>query len=107
MYVAFGKGALSTLKQAIDDSGDNNAENSAPFKMVVSVGAILQFMASVEPDETLQSLAEAVETLQGSDQVNILYETIKDGIRGTLRIDEGVIELLGKAVPDPAAGGGF
>ena len=75
--------------------------------MVVSVGAILKFMASVQPDETLEGLAEAVETLQGSDQVNILYETIKDGVRGTLTLDAGVIELLGKAVPDPAAGGGF
>ena len=64
-------------------------------------------MASVQPDETLDRLAEAVETLQGSDQVNILYETIKDGVRGTLTIDEGVIELLGKAGPAPAAGGGF
>ena len=105
VYMAFGKNALSTLKQAIDKSGENNAENTAPLKVVVSVGAILKFMASVQPDETLQGLAAGVETLQGSDQVNILYETVKDGIRGTLTIDEGVIELLGKAVPDPAAGG--
>ena len=107
VYMAFGKDALGTLKQAIDSSGDNNAKASAAMKMVVSLGAIVKFMASVQPDETLDRLAEAVETLQGSDQVNILYETIKDGVRGTLTIDEGVIELLGKAVPDPAAGGGF
>ena len=74
------------------------------MEIVISVGAILKFMASVQPDETLQGLAAGVDGVMGSDQINIKYETIKDGIRGSLTIDEGVIELLGKAVPDPTAG---
>ena len=104
VYMAFGKDALSTLKQAIDRSSENNADAGVPMEIVVSVGAIVKFMASVQPDETLQGLAAGVDGVMGSDQINIKYETIKDGIRGSLTIDEGVIELLGKAVPDPTAG---
>ena len=96
-YVAVGRDAMATLKTAIDNSA--NAQADLPMmKMTVSLAPIMQFAASMENDETLTELAQMLQQNDGNDQVVITGRTIPRGQTSRIELQEGALQAIGVGI---------
>ncbi len=109
VYVAFGNDALSLLKSIIDKSAAGNDKTVPPMQVNVALGSIIKFASSIEPNPVVESLAASVDKIKGNDHLVISAKSIPGGVNYRIRIEEGVIQLIGEAVQNlgALAPGGF
>ena len=97
MYLALGAGSDELLKKVIDKSAENPALAVPPAQLRVALKPLIRFLASVNEDEKLTRLAESLDETSGGDQLLIAINAVENGIRYRLEVQEGVLQLLGKA----------
>lgn len=109
VYVAFGSKAEATLKKVIDVSAKDAAKPVLPGQATISVGPILKFANSVEPNPITESLIEVAEKVKGNDRFLINVSSIPNGEKIRIQLEEGVLQIIGAGAKaaQGAQGGGF
>ena len=105
LYFALGKGSDTLLE---DDRrlgpGRRASRRSRRSHLRVAVKPVMSFLASIDrQNEKQQRLAEVIEQAQGGDGIQLTIEQMDSGIGCRLEIEEGVLELVGKASQEAAA----
>lgn len=103
-YFGIGGDALGRLKKAIDSSG-SSAAASGPFGLTVTVLPILKAVAAAAPDNPVPAML-AGQLQGGSDHVRVTITQADGNERIRVEVEEGLIKLIGAAVPR-AAGNSF
>lgn len=106
IYVAFGKNSLSTLKDVIDKSKAGAGKVVPAGQFNIALTPILRFAASVTDDEVTHELAELISASKGNDKISITSDYIPNGTRMRLKVDEGILKLVGEAAKKGLQGGG-
>jgi hypothetical protein len=100
-FVAAGRDAVKVLKQAIDKSQAEAGKDVLPFQMSLSALQVAKFLAAVAPEEEVKAQAQMVasmlEQASGKDHVVITAQSIANGVRVHLELEEGFMKLLGSA----------
>ncbi len=98
LYVAIGKENAKLLETVADKSKENGEQVVLPLRLYVALKPIMRYLASLdEKDEKLQGFANVIEQAQGGDGIEFTVKQIDHGIGCRLEIQEGVLELAGKA----------
>jgi hypothetical protein len=94
-HVAFGKNATDALKKVVDQSAADGAKAVPPVQMIVSLGPIVKFANSMEPNPVAGMLAEELAKSQGKDHVSLVARAQKNGFTYRLQAEEGVLKAIG------------
>lgn len=108
VYFSCGKDAIANLKKAIDASKAAGEKEVAPLEFSVAAGPIVNFAASMQGDNPIAGmLADEVAKFKGKDHYRVVLRPIPNGIRYRVEVEQGIINLAGKAIGlFGAAGGG-
>jgi len=100
IYVAAGRDAMKTLKQALADSSDEAYRTVPPMQMSMALKPIAEFAAVVGDDEQerkhAKMIATFLEDVSGRDNVSMTARPIKHGVSLRIEAEEGILRLLGK-----------
>ncbi len=100
-FVSAGRDAAKILKQVIDKSQAEAGKDVPPFRMSISALQIAKFAAAVVPDEDaktkIQGVAAMLEQTSGKDHVIITGQSVPNGVRMHIELEEGFMQLLGNA----------
>jgi hypothetical protein len=97
-YFAAGKEALAQLKNAIDRSASADDATVPAFRLKVSVGQVVRFIASVEPNPIVASLAKDLESSAGTDNLLVLVGKSDDAVSYRIELQQGVLQAIGQGV---------
>jgi hypothetical protein len=99
VFVAVGADAIDVLKKAIDKCQATPEKEVLPFQTVVSAVRIAKFVAGVSPDESAKSAAEQfaqmLEQSDGKDHLIINGQSIENGLKIHLELEEGFLKAVG------------
>lgn len=100
-FLAAGRDAAKVLKEVIDKSQADAGKDVLPLQMSVSALQIAKFVAAVAPDDETKEKAQGVATMleqaSGKDHVLITAESITNGSRLHIELEEGFMKMLGAA----------
>jgi len=97
-YVAAGKDALKTLKQAIKRSAQRGPQPARPLDVSFSAGALAKFLAELGDEGDREKAARALAALEeapGKDHVKLAVLPIPRGLKVRLEIEQGVLKMAG------------
>ena len=98
LFFGFGAGSEDLLKAVIDRSIENGEKPVPPVHFQMALKPLFNFLASIDPNnEKLASQAEVLADTRGGDSISVTVTAIENGLRCRLRIEEGVLEMLGRA----------
>jgi hypothetical protein len=118
VYVAAGRDAMKTLKQAIRASADGASEDgrddtAPPMRWSIALGPIARFVAEMgeEKDRAkAAAIASVLEKAAGKDHIHLVLTPIERGVCIRLDIEEGILSAIGAAsqgfAVTPMGGGG-
>jgi hypothetical protein len=98
LYLAGGRDAAKSLKQAIDRSKAGGEKAIAPFEISVAFGPIARFattVAEAEQKQVLAMLGKILEGAEGKDHFKITATPISNGVRVRLEAEEGILKAAG------------
>jgi len=98
VYVAAGKDAVKTLKQAIKRSADRGPQPARPLDVTFSPGALAKFIAELGDEGDREKAARAVAALEktpGKDRVKLAVQPIPRGLKIRLEVEPGVLRMIG------------
>lgn len=104
VYVAVGRDALKSLKEAIQKSATTSA--AGPFEVSLALKPVADFIAAIgkehEKDQA-KKIADVLRAAGGKDHLRLSVQPIERG--ATLRLDaeEGVLQLIGTVSPKAKA----
>jgi hypothetical protein len=96
LYLAVGRDAAGSLKQAIDRKAEGTA--LPPVELSVALGPIVRFVASVaegNEKQTAQMIGKIIEGAPGKDHLKITATPISNGVKVRLEAEEGVLKAAG------------
>lgn len=96
LYLAMGRDAAASLKQAIDRKSES--KSLPPVEFSVAVGPIASFVAAVaegNEKQTAAMLSKILESAPGKDHVKITAMPITNGVQVRLEAEEGVLKAGG------------
>ena len=99
LYVAAGKDAMKTLKQAIGKSADESFKTAAPVEIELSLHPVAKFVAEVGDEDERENAALVASVLEGAadrDHVKLTVTPIERGARLRFQLEEGILRLIGK-----------
>ena len=98
LFFGFGAGSETLLKQVIEDSLENGEKPVPPAHFELAIRPLVRFLTSIDPDnESFSAWATALAETRGGDGISVTVTTIENGLRCRFRVEEGVLEMLGKA----------
>jgi hypothetical protein len=107
VYFAAGRDAMKTLKAAIDESSSGPKE-VPPMELTVSLGPIINFAASMQAGNPVaKMMADEVAKFKGKDNLRLTLKPIKNGVSYRFEIEQGILNLAGKAIGMFGAGASF
>ncbi len=98
LYLAGGRDAAKSLKQAIDRSKSGGEKSLPPVEISVAAGPIARFVAAVAEGNEKQTAAMIGKILEGSpgkDHVKITATPIANGVQVRLEAEEGILKAGG------------
>jgi hypothetical protein len=100
VFVAAGRNAAKVLKEAIDRTQANAGKEVTPFQVTFSALQIAKFFAAVAPEEEAKAAAQSfvgmMEKSSGKDHIILSTESIANGMRVHLELEEGFMQALGE-----------
>jgi hypothetical protein len=100
-FVAAGRDAAKVLKEVIDKAQADAGKEVLPLQMSVSALQIAKFVAAVAPDDETKGKAQGVaamlEQSGGKDHVLVTADSITNGTRVHIELEEGFMKMLGAA----------
>jgi hypothetical protein len=108
VFVAAGRDAVKTLKEAIDKSLSEAGKEIPASEIVVSALKIAKFVSAVADDNQTKAVADKIaDTLEksgGKDHLTIVTKPITNGARVRLELEEGILKALGGIQPGMGMG---
>jgi len=101
-YLSVGSDAVDNLKKLADR---DNTKSVQPMAMRFSVGQLIKFGANFNDDAQFQDLLPVIEQLGDNDHVEVVVESIPNGARYKLSLEDGILKLIGVAAQKAMAGG--
>jgi Tfp pilus assembly protein PilN len=103
VFVAVGRDADKTIKEAIDKSQSEAGKEIPASQIVLSGLKIAKFVSAVADDEQVKTVADkmvsALEQSGGKDHLTIVTGPIPNGARVRLEFEEGILKALGGIQP--------
>lgn len=100
-YLAAGRNALDTLKQAIDQSKAQAGQTVLPVRLTLSATPIAKFAALVARDEQVKGIATMVghmlEQAGEKDHLTMTSTPIPRGVKVRVELEEGLLKVIGSA----------
>lgn len=94
-YIAVGRGAIEKAKGIIDLNKSKPNAPGTPMQMSVSLGQIMNMVAALQPDPTVEAVAKALsEEAAGKDHVRIFAEAIPNGMKYRILAEQGVFKAI-------------
>lgn len=103
-YVGFGKDCVAELKSIIESQPKQ--KKVPPFQLTVALTPIMDFVASIEDNPLVGSVADALHDAGDKDHVNLRGIPIENGFVYRIEVEEGILRGVGEAIK-MANGGGF
>ena len=97
VYAAFGKNSDALIKELIDSAGNDNGNGRPTGQLRVVLLPILQFAHSIEPNDAVAAMIDALSRAPDSGELMMIQESIEDGLRGELVLGEGLLQAIGAA----------
>jgi hypothetical protein len=101
VFVAAGRDALKTVKQAIDKSLSESAREIPAVQLVVTTSKIAKFVAAVAEEDKVKDAANKISVLleqaKGKDHITLNSQPIANGARIRLEVEEGILKVIGSA----------
>jgi len=97
VYVATGRNAMSTLKQAIKQSEASGTRTEIPLRLTVTLHPLAELLAATGDQSTKRAAREVAAALAaspGKDHIRLALEPIERGVRIRLEFEEGVLNAL-------------
>ncbi len=95
-YLAVGEGAQARLETAI--SAVQPAAADVPVRMTISTGGLLQVFVQTAEEPfmkmMLQGIQQSLAEHPGRDRIMMTQEAIPDGVRTTVTVEQGVVQLI-------------
>ncbi len=107
VYVAFGPDGLATTRKLLDDSEELRSNVVPPGQFIVALGPILKFASAVKDDPVIAALAATLDNNANPDhnRIAIKAQSVENGVRYRLEVEQGVLELIGAAMKMSNRGG--
>jgi len=97
VYVAVGKNSLELMKELIDKAGSDKTANRPAGQLNVKLLPILQYAQSIESNDTLTAMIDALTRAEGDGEITLVQESIPNGQETEFTIGEGVLRAIGAA----------
>jgi hypothetical protein len=95
-YVAVGKNSDALMKELIDSSGSDNADRPVG-QLKVKLMPILQFAHSIEPNDAIAAMIDALSRATDPGELTIVQESIDNGMKTEVNLGEGLLQAFGAA----------
>ncbi|MGA2798674.1 MAG: hypothetical protein ABSE63_13915, partial [Thermoguttaceae bacterium] len=103
VFIAAGRDAVKTLKEAIDKSQSEAGKEVPAWQIVMSGLKIAKFVSAVADDEQAKAVADKIaaslEQSGGKDHLTIVTEPIPNGARVRVELEEGILKAMGAIQP--------
>ncbi len=103
VFIAAGRDAAKTLKEAIDKSQSEAGKEIPASQIVMSGLKIAKFVSAVADDDQAKAVADKIaatlEQSGGKDHLTIVTGPIPNGARVRLELEEGILKALGGIQP--------
>ena len=97
VYLSVGKDSEALMKELID-SGSTDAGAGRPVgQMRVTLMPILQYAQSIESNDALAAMIDALSRAPDSGEFSMVQQSIANGQELTIRIGEGILQAVGAA----------
>lgn len=98
VYMAAGKESEAMLKKFIDSGATDAGSAGRPLgQMRFTLLPILKFAQTVDDNEAISSMINALESAPDPGEVKMVTEAIPNGSKGQFTIGEGLIKAIGSA----------
>ncbi|MAR13150.1 MAG: hypothetical protein CL681_24675 [Blastopirellula sp.] len=98
VFASIGEDCVDNLKDAIDKYSKKSTD-AEPLVLEASVGKIMEFAAAVDANPILQALIDQLGELGDNDTVRIKMSPAERGMKYSIEIQDGVLEMIGSMVP--------
>jgi hypothetical protein len=102
-FLCIGKDAVGRMKDLASASGTKAVK---PMLMRASVGQLIKFGSQFDGGSEIQQLLGAVDEMGDRDHVEVVVDAIPNGAKYQLRIEDGILKLIGIGVQQAMGGGG-
>lgn len=106
VYMAMGKSSEAMLKSLIDDAGSDTGGDRPLSQGQIRLLPILEFAQSINADETVAAMIDALVRSSAADSVSFVSSSIERGGEFTLTIGEGILKSIGAAIAAQQVQGG-
>ena len=98
VYVAVGDNAQELIQRLVD-SGESDTGAARPLgQLYVSLLPILQYAQTVDDNENLRAMIDALSRSNGTGNLLVVSESIEQGQKVRISIGEGLLRAIGAAV---------
>jgi hypothetical protein len=97
------------MKQLIDSGELDNVGDRPVGQMKISLLPILQYAQSIEANDTLAAMIDALSRSPDSGELMIVSQAIENGGKSRISIGEGILQAIGAAIREnqPVPAGQF
>ncbi len=104
VYLAIGNDPVELLIKAMDASKTAPEEKAVNSQYNLNLIPILRFAASIEGDEVIEAMVDALAE-EGQDRIRIVADTTDKGMKMRFEMQDGILKLISVAVEN--LGGAF
>lgn len=97
VYVAVGNDSEALMKELIDSGSSDSGAGRPIGQFRVTLLPILQYAQSIESNDTLEAMIDALSRSPDSGQLNMVQESISNGQEVTVKMGEGLLQAIGAA----------
>ncbi|MCC9645305.1 hypothetical protein LOC71_23750 [Rhodopirellula sp. JC740] len=98
LYVALGDASVPLMKQMIDSEGSPVAPSgSTLMQMQVNLMPILQFAQSIENNDAIAAMIDALSRADDAGELRIVSEAIENGQVSRIIVGDGMLQAIGAA----------
>lgn len=98
LFIAIGKDADDLLETIVDESQNIGKKKVPPLHLRAALRPVMNYLASIDRNnEDQHVLAELINQARGGDAIELKIQQIENGVGCRLIIEEGILELVGKA----------
>lgn len=97
VYLAVGNESESLMKELIDAQNSDNVGDRPVGQLRVILLPILQFAHSVEPNESIAAMIDALSRAPDAGELTVIQDSIENGMRSEITLGEGLLQAIGAA----------
>lgn len=97
VYLALGNDSDALMKELIDSAGSDSSADRPVGQLRVKLLPILQFAQSIEENDVLGAMIEALTAASDGGEISLISESITNGSKTQIAIGEGLFKAIGVA----------